>query len=121
MAINTLWNFPGRRGSNHVTLNTIQETEIIPGYIAADGSAIGADLYSFRITNTSGSDCNVTIRDAFAGKIRDVIAVKAGTTVPWSVRADDAQEQVAGNTQWTAQCSAAVANIEITPLFVRNS
>src|SRR6185437_3118830 len=121
MAQNTRWLFKGRKGDTHTTIsNTVQEISIIPGYAHFDGTPIFANPYGFIISNTSGNDTNVTIRDAFDGKIRDVIAVKAGTTVPWTVHPDGTREQTTANNDWTAQSSASNAILEITALYLKN-
>lgn len=78
------------------------------------------DVYSIQIANTSGTACNVTIKDATAGTTRFIYAIPAGDTRGFAVDADSASIQAAVNNNWTATCSASVASIEITVLYVKN-
>jgi len=73
------------------------------------------------IANTSASACNVTIKDATAGTTRFILAVPAGTTTGFMLPESAAHKQAATNNNRTATCSASVAAIEITALFVQNT
>jgi len=79
------------------------------------------DLYSLIIANTSATACNVTIKDATAGTTRMILACPAGDTRGFTVPVDSAIPQATVNTNWTATCSASVASIEITALYVKNT
>lgn len=115
------WPFPGRKGDLHKTIFKAEETVIIPGYIDEFGNRISADPYGMIITNTSASNCNVTIRDAISGNIRDVFAIPPNDVRGFMIHPDGARKQTLGNNAWTATLSAGVSNIEITSLFIRNS
>ena len=79
------------------------------------------DLYGLIIANTSATACNVTIKDSTSGTTRFIIAVPAGETRGFMVGASSAVPQATVNTNWTATCSASVASIEITALYVKNT
>lgn len=78
------------------------------------------DLYGLILTNTSATACNVTIKDATAGTTRAVIAVPAGDTRGFMLPVDAAIPQATVNNNWTATCSASVASIQVTALYVKN-
>lgn len=78
------------------------------------------DLYGILIANSSASACNVTIKDATSGTTRFIIAVPAGETRGFMLPVDSAVPQAAVNNNWRATCSASVASIEITALYVKN-
>lgn len=78
------------------------------------------DLYGLIISNTSATACNVTIKDATAGTTRAILAVPAGDTRGFMLPVDSAIVQAAVNNNWTATCSASVASIEITAMYVKN-
>lgn len=79
------------------------------------------DVYRLIITNTSGTACNVTIKDATAGTTVETLAVPAGQTVGWSGPESAAANQSTVNNNWTATCSASVTSILITAYYVRNT
>lgn len=78
------------------------------------------DLYGLIIANTSATACNVTIKDSTAGTTRAIIAVPAGETRGFMLPESASIVQASTNNNWTATCSASVASIEITALFVKN-
>lgn len=78
------------------------------------------DLYGLILTNTSATACNVTIKDATAGTTRAVIAVPAGDTRGFMLPVDAAIPQATVNNNWTATCSASVASIQVTAMYVKN-
>ena len=78
------------------------------------------DLYGLVIANTSASACNVTIKDATSGTTRFIFAVPAGETRGFMIPESGAHLQASVNNNWTATCSASVASIEITAMFVKN-
>lgn len=79
------------------------------------------DLYGLVIANTSATACNVTIKDATAGTTRAVFAVPAGETRGFTLPAESAIQQAAANNNWTATCSASVASISISALYIKNT
>ena len=79
------------------------------------------DLYGLILSNTSASDVNVTIRENTAGAIVGVFPVKAGQMGGFMLAPGDAIPQGTVNNTWTAQCSASIANLEVTALFVKNT
>lgn len=78
------------------------------------------DLYGLVIANTSATACNVTIKDATGGTTRAILSVPAGDTRGFMLPVDSAIPQAAVNNNWTATCSASVASIEITAMYVKN-
>ncbi len=105
------------KGSQKTTItSSTSETTIITAV-----ASTFLDLYELVIANTSASACNVTIKDATAGTTRFIIAVPAGDTRGFSLPAGDGHKQATVNNNWTATCSASVASIEITALFVQNT
>ncbi len=78
------------------------------------------DLYGLFLANTSATACNVTIKDATSGTTRAIIAVPAGDTRGFLMGAGSAIPQATANNNWTATCSASVASMEVTALFVKN-
>lgn len=79
------------------------------------------DLYGLVIANTSATACNVTIKDNTAGTTRFVFAVPAGDTRGFMLPESAAHKQGTVNNTWTATCSASVASISITALYVQNT
>lgn len=78
------------------------------------------DVYGIVITNTSATACNVTIKDSTAGTTRFVFAVPAGDTRGFMLSESAGHAQATVNNNWTATCSASVASIQITALYVKN-
>jgi hypothetical protein len=104
------------KGSQKTTItSSTSETTIITAV-----ASVFLDVYSLMLTNTSATACNVTIKDATAGTTRFVIAVPAGQTVGFTLPESGAHKQAVVNNNWTATCSASVASIEITALYVQN-
>ncbi len=104
------------RGNQNTTItSSTAETTIVTAVATAM-----LDLYGIVIANTSGTACNVTIKDATAGTTRFIIAVPAGETRGFMLPACDGHKQAAVNNNWTATCSASVASIVITALTVQN-
>lgn len=77
------------------------------------------DLFRLVISNSSATDCNVTIKDGTGGTTRWVFGVKAGTSTGFAGPADAATPQASINANWTATCSASVASIVITADYVK--
>lgn len=87
------------------------------------GTAIAAtflDMYGIIIANTSATKCDISVRDDTGGTVRFIFSVPAGDTRGFMVPESGACTQTAVNKNWTAQCSASVASIVITPFFVKN-
>lgn len=86
--------------------------------IATAVAATFLDLVSIFITNTSATAVRVDIRDTTAGAVIFPLYIPAGDmrglslTTPWP--------QTAVNTNWTATCSASVADIRIAALYIKN-
>lgn len=102
-------------GSGVTTITSTTETTII----AAGAAGVFNDVHMILVSNTSATDVRVDIRDSTAGTIQFTFWAKGGTntvgfssTVPWP------QTTAANN--WTAQLSAAVTDVRISALFVKN-
>lgn len=105
------------KGKQKTTItSSTSETTII----TAAGASVFADLYGLHIANTSATACNVTIKDSTDGSTVDIIAVPAGETRGFMTDCGSAIPQATANNNWTATCSASVASIEITALYVLN-
>lgn len=78
------------------------------------------DVYSIIISNTSSTVVDVTIKDATAGSTVTIITVPADDVRGFTLPVDSAIPQAATNNNWTATCSASVASVEITALYVQN-
>ncbi|HJQ07994.1 MAG TPA: hypothetical protein VJ836_00770 [Candidatus Saccharimonadales bacterium] len=89
--------------------------------IASAVAATFLDVYGLVLANTSASACNVTIKDATSGTTRFVIAVPAGDTRGFMLPTDAAHKQASANNNWTATCSASVASMEITVLYLKRT
>lgn len=106
------------RGSQKTTItSSTAETTIV----TAGGAAVFNDLHGLILTNTSASACNVTIKDATGGTTRLIFAVPAGETRGFMLPSADGHKQATANNNWTATCSASVASLEITALYVLDS
>ena len=79
------------------------------------------DLYGLAIANTSASACNVTVKDATTGTTRFIFAVPAGETRGFMVAPEGAQQQATINNNGTATCSASVASISISVLYIKRT
>lgn len=105
------------RGRQTTTItSSVTETTIV----TAGAAGIFRDLYKLVITNISATACYVTIRDATAGSMAETYAVPAGQTAGFVLSSDDAMKQTTAANNWTAECSASVASIIITALYVEN-
>jgi len=105
-----------RSAQHTVITSSVAETTII----SAGAAGVFNDVSALIISNTSVTACNVTVKDATAGTNRFVIAVPAGGTVQVVVPSSDAHKQAAAAANWTATCSASVASISVTAMFVAN-
>lgn len=104
------------KGQQKTTItSSVSETTIV----TADAT-YKLDIYSLIIANTSATAVNVTIKDSTAGTTRFILAVPAGETRGFHGPIDAAHNQNAANNNWTATCSASVASVEITALYVKN-
>lgn len=102
-------------GSGVTTITTTTETTII----AAGAAGVFNDIHMVLVSNTSASDVRVDIRDSTAGTIQFTFWAKANTnTVGFSSAIPWPQTTAANN--WTAQLSAAVTDVRISALFVKN-
>lgn len=105
------------KGNQKTTItSSTSETTIITAV-----ASTFCDLYGLTIANTSATACNVTIKDATAGTTRFILAIPAGETRGFMLDPGGAVPQSAVNNNWTATCSASVASIEITALYVQNT
>lgn len=78
------------------------------------------DVYGVIVTNTSGTACDVTFKDATAGTTRFNVYVPAGDTRGFMLVESAAHNQATVNNNWTATCGTSVASIKITVLAVKN-
>lgn len=91
----------------------------------AETTVIGAvgseshDLYQIILTNTSTTGTKVSVRDALAGTVREVLYVPALSTVGWSLDLTAAVPQTAQNAVWSLQCGTSVASIEYTLRYIK--
>jgi hypothetical protein len=116
------WAFRGDRGTQKTTItSSTDETTIVSAYEESDGKDVLCDLYGLIIANTSATICDVTIKDDTAGTTRFKLTIPADDTRGFIVPKESAHQQAVANKPWTATCSASVASIEITALFVKNS
>jgi hypothetical protein len=105
------------RGRQTTTItSSTSETTIV----TAGAASVFRDVFQLLITNTSATDCVVTIKDSTGGTTVEDIAVKAGMTAGYTVPSADATKQTTAANNWTATCSASVASIKITAKFVEN-
>ena len=106
----------GLRARQRTTItSSTAETTIV----TAGAAGVFNDIYKLMIANTSATACNVTIKDSTAGTTVEILAVAAGATVGFVLPACDGVKQTTAANNWTATCSASVASIEITALFVQ--
>lgn len=89
--------------------------------ITAGGAGVFCDPYSILLANTSATQCNVTIKEATAGSSTHIICVPPGETRGFTLPVDSAIKQTTANNNWTATCSASVAAMNITALYVKNT
>ena len=101
---------------NTTITSSTSETTIV----TAGGASVFCDLYGLVITNTSATECEVTIKDATAGTTRLAFKVPANDTRGFMLPADSAVPQATANNNWTATCGASVASIKISALYVKN-
>lgn len=93
--------------------SSTSETTIITA-----AASIFNDLASIMVSNTSATAVRVDFRDTTAGSVLFQLYVPAGDvrginlTTPWP--------QTSVNTNWTAQCSASVADVRIAAQFIKN-
>lgn len=113
-----VWNFRGDKGQLYLKItSSTNVATLIPAY-----EREYADVYMLVIANTSGSNCNVTIRDSEDTNAKKfVFAVPANDTRGFALPKASAHQQTSINKPWTAQCSASVDSIEITALFTKSS
>ena len=78
------------------------------------------DIYGVIVTNTSAAASNVAFKDSTAGTTRFNIYVPAGETRGFMLPESGAVTQATVNNNWTGTCSASVASIVITVLYVKN-
>lgn len=101
---------------NTTITSSVSETTIV----TAGGASVFCDLYGLVITNTSATECEVTIKDATAGTTRLAFKVPANDTRGFMLPVDSAVPQASANNNWTATCGASVASIKISALYVKN-
>lgn len=101
---------------NTTITSSTSETTIV----TAGGASVFCDLYGLVITNTSATECEVTIKDATAGTTRLAFKVPANDTRGFMLPVDSAVPQASANNNWTATCGASVASIKISALYVKN-
>ena len=104
------------RSRQVTTISNTDETTIV----TAGAAGVFCDVFKLVITNTSGTACNVTIKDATAGTTVETFAVAAGSTSGFCLPSSDAMKQTTAANAWTATCSASVSSILITAHYVNN-
>lgn len=106
------------KGKQNTTITTsTAETTIV----TAGGAGVFNDVYGLILTNTSGSACNVTIKDSTGGTTVTVIAVPAGETRGFMLPRGSAVPQTTSQKNWTATCSASITSMVVTALYSINS
>ena len=98
-------------GGAQTTLTTTTETTVIP---AVSGQY--NDLQGLVIANSSATAVRVDFRAATAGTIKLSVYVPAGATQ--NVFLPVPIQQTTSNSNWTAQLSAAVSSVYITPVGI---
>lgn len=97
-----------------ITLTTTTETTVI----AAAGAGVFVDLVQLLLTNTSSTAVRVDFRDATLGTVQFSVALAAngGAVVTFPATCT----QTTANNNWTAQLSAAVTDVRILAIGVKN-
>jgi len=111
---------PAIRDLKGVQATTITSSTAETTIVAAAGAGVFADLYALILSNRSATGIYVTIKDATAGTTRAVIYAPANDVRGFALDAGSAIPQAAANANWTATCSASIASLEVTALYVRN-
>jgi len=99
--------------SQTTTISTTTETTI-----ATATASVFNDITAIWVNNTSASAVRVDFRDTTAGSILFQLYIPAGDVRGFTFNTPYAQTSV--NTNWTAQCSAALTDIRITTLYIKN-
>lgn len=86
--------------------------------ILAAAASTFHDLTALVVINTSATAVRVDFRDATAGTIRFALYIPAGDTRGFVLQVPRPQTTV--NNNWTAQCSASVADVRIFIQAVKN-
>lgn len=98
---------------NNITLSTTTETTLL-----AAAASTFHDLVFLMLTNTSSTAVRVDFRDTTLGTVLFSVGLAAngGAVIPFPV----AVPQTTVNTNWTAQLSAAVTDVRILAIAVKN-
>lgn len=75
------------------------------------------DIYSLLISNTSDTDCEVTIREATGGAVAWNYEVPTHDMRGFTVPVESATPQTAIANNWTAQCALSLVSIKVTVLY----
>lgn len=108
----------GNVGKQKTTItNSVTETTII----TADAS-FTLDVVAFIFANTGTATTAVSIRDATAGTVMQVVEIPAGETRGYVLPGSGLGfQQAAANNNWTAQCSVATTDLNVWALFEKRS
>jgi len=98
---------------NTITLSTTAETTLI----AAGGAGVFRDLVLLVVSNTSGADVRIDIRDATLGTIRWSFMV-AGSGGGAVIKFPVPLTQAIANNNWTATLGAAVTDVRVNAVAI---
>lgn len=106
------------RGIEHTTISgSTSETTIVTA-----ASSIFKDLYGLILNNTGGTTTVCEIRDSTSGSIQMVLTAPTATgPVGFTLPVGSAVPQTTSNNNWTATCSPATSDLEVTALYVNKS
>ena len=99
---------------NNITLTTTTETSLL----AAGAAGVFHDLVTLIAANTSATGVRMDLRDATAGTVLMSLWIPATDTRGFNLTVP--KPQAAAATAWTAQLSAAVTDVRIYALAVKN-
>lgn len=104
-------------------LRAVQRTQIVNStaettILASGGASVFHDVYFLLVSNASGQQVDVTIRDATSGTVRFTISLAAyGGAV---IQPPRAHPQATANNNWTAQLSVGTVTVNITVMADKN-
>ncbi len=102
--------------AQHTTItSSTSETTVLTA-----AAATFHDVYGVIVTNSSGTDTEVTFKDATTGTTRFVISAPGNDSRGFMLNESAAHNQSAVNNNWTATCADSVASIDITVMAVKN-
>lgn len=105
----------------YITLTDTTETTCLD---ASGASGLYVDLLGVLVSNDSGSDCAVDLRDApsgDSGAVKATIQCKAGQDAGMMIPADYPLKQAAANKAWTATIRGSADDVRITCMGVKRA